>query len=309
MTDLRAAARDYLTLRRALGLKLVEADRMLDSFLEHLERRGASTVTVELAVAWAILPRQAKPWWWRQRLSAVRGFARYLQAFDPGTQIPPTGLIYSPVPRATPYLFEADEIVAILKAAEALRPALRGATYRTLIGLLAVTGMRVGEALALDDDDVAPDDAVVIVRHGKGGKSRELVVHPSTAEVLAEYREIRQSSCRRPKTSAFLVSTRGTRLHHSNVLLVFRGLINILGLATNVRGGRPPRLHDLRHRFAIVSLLDWYRQGVDVQARLAVLSTYLGHAHPADTYWYLSATPELLALAAQRLENAWAVLA
>lgn len=261
MTDLRAAARDYLTLRRSLGLKLIEAERMLDSFLDHLDCRGASTVTIELALEWATLPSHAKPWWWRQRLSAVRGFARYLQAFDPGSEIPPTGLIYSPVPRATPHVFEDDELAALLKAAEELRPALRGATYRSLIGLLAVTGMRVGEAIALDDDDVAPDDAVIIVRHGKGGKRRELVVHPSTAEVLAEYREIRQRSCPRPKTAAYFVSTRGTRLHHSNILLVFRRLIDELHLATRLRGGRPPRLHDLRHRFAIVSLLEWYRQG------------------------------------------------
>jgi integrase len=184
-------------------------------------------------------------------------------------------------------VFGEDEVLAVLKAAEGLRPALRGATYRSLIGLLAVTGMRVGEAMGLDDDDVALDDAVITVRHGKGGKCRELVVHPSTAEVLAEYREIRLSSCPRPKTSAFFVSTRGTRLHHSNVLLVFRRLTDELGLATRLPGGRPPRLHDLRHRFAIVSLLEWYRQGVDVQPRLALLSTYLGHAHPADTYWYL----------------------
>ena len=274
-----------------------------------MEGRGASTVTVELALEWATLPRQAKPWWWRQRLSAVRGFARYLQAFQADAEIPPTGVIYSPVPRATPYVFGDDELTALLRAAEDLLPALRGATYRSLIGLLAVTGMRVGEAIGLDDDDVVPGEAVVIVRHGKGGKRRELVVHPSTAQALTEYRQIRQGSCPRPTTPAFFVSTRGTRLHHSNILLVFRRLIDELGVATTPRCGRPPRLHDLRHRFAIVSLLEWYRQGVDVQPRLPVLSTYLGHVNPADTYWYLSATPELLALAAERLENAWAVLA
>ena len=168
--------------------------------------------------------------------------------------------------------------------------------------------MRVGEAIALDDDDVAPDDALVVVRNGKGGKSRELVVHPSTADALSDYRKIRRRLCPRPQNPAFFVSTLGTRLHYSNVLQVFRRLTDEMGLNDKSPTGRPPRLHDLRHRFAIVTLLGWYREGVDVQPRLPLLSTYLGHTNPADTYWYLSATPELLALAARRLENAWTVL-
>ena len=284
MTDLHAATSDYLALRRALGFKLVEAERMLGSFVEHLGARGASTVTVELALEWATLPRQAKPWWWRQRLSAVRGFARYLQAFDPEAEVPPIGLIYSPVPHATPYVFSEDELVALLRGAGSLRPPLRGATYRALIGALAVTGMRVGEAIALDDDDVVPEDAVVVVRDGKWGKSRELVVHPSAAKALSDYRSARRRRCPRPKTAAFFVSTRGTRLHYSNVCAVFRRLTDEMGLKARPPGDRPPRLHDLRHRFAITSLLEWHRQGVDIQPRLPVLSTYLGHANPRDTY-------------------------
>jgi integrase/recombinase XerD len=308
MSDLRAAAGEYLALRRSLGARLVEAERMLNGFVGYLEARGASTVTIELALEWATLPRQATAWWWRQRLSAVRGFARYLQAFDPDAEVPPTGLIYSPVPRATPYVFKDDEIVGLLAAAAELQPALRGATYRAFLGLLAVTGMRVSEAIALDDEDVGTSEALIMVRHGKGGKERELLVHPSAAGVLGEYRQIRRCACPRPKTTAFFISTRGTRLHYSNVLLVFRQLLGELGLSAGGSQGRPPRIHDLRHRLAIISLLGWYRDGLDVQPRLPVLSTYLGHKNPADTFWYLSATPELLALAARRLENAWTVL-
>jgi integrase/recombinase XerD len=308
MTDLRAVADEYLALRRALGYKLVEAERMLGQFVDHLDRCGASTVTVELALEWATLPRHAKPWWWCQRLSVARGFARYLQAFDPSAEIPPTGIIYSPVPHATPYVFSGDELVVLLHAAGTLSPALRGATYRTLLGILAVTGMRVGEAIALDDDDVDLDDAVVIVRHGKWGKARELVLHPSTVEALGDYRRARRRCCPRPKTAAFFVSTVDTRLHYSNVCVVFRRLTEEMGLTAARPGGRPPRMHDLRHRFAIVTLLEWYRQGVDVQPRLPLLSTYLGHVHPRDTYWYLSATPELLGLAAKHLDEAWRFL-
>lgn len=307
MTDVRAVAQEYLALRRSLGVKLVEAERMLNGFLDHLEARGASTVTVELALEWATLPREATPWWWRQRLSAVRGYARYLQAFDPRAEVPPTGLIYSRVPRATPYVFKDDELVRLLSAASKLRPALRGATYRTLLGLLAVSGMRVSEAFGLDDCDVDTDEALIVVRHGKCGKERELVVHPSTADALDEYRRVRRRFAQ-PKAPAFFVSTRGTRLHYSNVLLVFHQLLDEVGVGATQANGRSPRLHDFRHRFAITSLLGWYRDGLDVQRHLPVLSTYLGHAHPADTYWYLSATPELLAMAVRRLEDAWAVL-
>ena len=185
------------------------------------------------------------------------------------------------MPHATPYVFSEDELVALLRAAGSLRPPLRGATYRALIGALAVTGMRVGEAIALDDDDGVPEDAVVVVRDGKWGKSRELVVHPSAAKALSGYRSARRRRCPRPKTAAFFVSTRGTRLHYSNVCAVFRRLTDEMGLKARPPGDRPPRLHDLRHRFAITSLLEWHRQGVDVQPRLPVLSTYLGHANPA----------------------------
>jgi integrase len=281
---------------------------MLNSFLDHIESRGTSTVTVELVLEWATLPREATPWWWRQRLNAARGFARYLQAFDPSTEVPPIGLIYSPAPRATPYVFEDAELLSLLEAAAKLRPALRGATYRTLLGLLAVTGMRIGEAIALDDADVVVEESLIAVQHGKGGTQREIVAHPSVAEVLGEYREIRRVSCPEPTTSAFFVSTRGTRLHYSNISLVWHDLLDELGLGAAQHDGRPPRLHDFRHRFAITSLIGWYRDGLDVQPRLPVLSTYLGHTNPADTYWYLSATPELVVLAAGRLENAWTVL-
>lgn len=246
MTGLRAAAGDYLVLRRALGFKLERTGGLLDSFVDFVELQGAATITIDLALQWATQPRNATPWWWRQRLSVVRGFARYLQAIDPATEIPPTGLIDSPIPRATPYLFSEADVLAVMGAMAALNPPLRAATYRTLIGLLAVTGMRVGEAIALDDSDVDLEDAVVVVRRGKFGKSRQLVVHPTTVDALAAYRDIRRRRIPRPADTAFFVSTVGTRLHYANVQALFRRLTIDAGLGNRLDGTRPT-LHHLRH--------------------------------------------------------------
>jgi integrase/recombinase XerD len=305
MTDLRAAVEEYLGLRRALGFKLERAGGLLSGFIDHLEAKGASTVTTELAVEWATGPRQASAWWWQRRLTVVRGFARHLQAFDPATEVPPTGLIDAVPPRATPYLFSDVDVVGLLAAAKRLRPPLRAATYRTLVGLLAVTGMRVSEAINLDDSDV--DDGVVVVRRGKFGKTRQLVVHPSTFDALDEYRRRRRQHCPKPSTDAYFVSTVGTRLLYPNVRAVFQHLTHEVGLASGA-DGRRPTLHGLRHSFVVNTLARWYAAGLEVGPRLPALSTYLGHARPADSYWYMTATPELLAMAARRLERSLQVL-
>jgi integrase/recombinase XerD len=302
MTDLRAAAGDYLALRRALGFKLVQAERMLRSLVDHLQEQGAPAITTQTALQWATLPGRAKPWWWRQRLTAARGFARYLQAFDPSTEVPPAGMIYAPVTRRAPYPFSDADITALLQAAGQLTPPLRRATYQTLIGLLVVTGMRVGEAIALDTADVDMVEGLIVVRHAKFGKSRELVLHPTSVEALTCYRQTLQRYCPRPVTPAFFVSTVGTRLHYPNVSALFRRLTQQAGLP-NSPHGRPARLHDLRHLFAVRTLTDWHAAGLEVGPLLPALSTYLGHTQPADTYWYLTATPDLLQQAAQRLEK------
>jgi integrase/recombinase XerD len=188
-----------------------------------------------------------------------------------------------------------------MAAAHDLRPPLRAATYATVIGLLAATGMRVGETIALDRGDVDLTCALIVVRNGKFGKSRQLPLHPSAIEALTGYADTRDRLCPAPRTPAWFVSTTGTRLIYRNVHFVFHRLTQQAGLRARLPRCRP-RPHDLRHTFAVATLLDWYRDGGDVAARMPLLSTYLGHAQPANTYWYLSAAPELLAEAARRLE-------
>jgi integrase len=301
MTDFRKAVAEYLALRRALGFRLAQPGRMLASFADHLHEHGAERITVAVALEWAVLPADASPWWWQQRLSVVRGFARYLQAFDPATEIPPTGLLYSPAPRVALPVFSGDEIAALMDAAGSLPQPLRAATYRTLIGLVAVTGMRIGEAIALDDADVNLAGRLIVIRDGKFGKSRQLVIHPTAAGALAGYAGIRDRHFPRPASGAFFVSTKGTRLHYPNVSALFGKLAAQAGLAC--RDGRSPRMHDLRHSFAMTTLAGWHAAGADTGPLLPVLSAYLGHVDPAGTYWYLSASPDLLGRAARRLEN------
>jgi integrase len=310
MSDLRAAAAEYLALRRALGFRLTHAEQILRGLVSYLDERGITTITTGAALAWATQPAHAQPWWWSQRLTVARGFARYLQAFDPATEVPPPGLIRAPAPRATPYPFTEADIAALMAAAGRLRPALRAATYQALIGLLAVTGMRAGEVLALDDTDVAlardadagPGQDVITVRHAKFGKSRELVLHPTTARALGGYQQTRRQHCPQPVSPAFFVSARGRRLQYDTVKGVYYRLAHVAGLA-GPDGKHLPRLHDLRHSFAVTTLAGWHAAGLDTGPLLPALSTYLGHIEPADTYWYLSATTELLGHAARRLET------
>jgi integrase/recombinase XerD len=300
MSPLAGSLRDYLAMRRALGFKLERQGALLADFVGYMDRAGAPTITTELAVGWATRPAGADPSWPAARLSAVRGFARHLSAFDPATEIPQTDLLASNHPRATPYLYSADDVAALIAAAGETRSALLAATYRTLIGLLAVTGMRVGEAISLDRGDLDRDEGLLVVRDSKFGKSREVALHPSTFKAISAYTKLRDRLCPNPSTPAFLISTTGTRLIYKNVHQRFHRLTATAGLRPRSATCRP-RPHDLRHTFAVNTLLGWYRTGVDVQARLPLLSTYLGHIHPGSTYWYLSATPELLALAADRL--------
>lgn len=302
MTALHQAVSDYLAIRRAMGYKLEKPARLLPQFADFLEQRGAATVTTELAVAWARLPADQHPGLWATRLSTVRLFVAYLQTIDPASEVPAADLLPLKQRRTTPYLYRDDEIAALLAAAGALRSPLRSLTYRTLIALLAVTGLRTGEALGLDRGDVDFARGLLVVRNGKFGKSREVPLHPSTARALRGYLRARDRLCRAPATPALFITTRATRLHTHTAQRAFRELAECAGLG-NRPGPCRPRLHDLRHTFAVRTLLDAYRSGGDVKARLSLLATYLGHADPRDTYWYLSAAPELLAVAAQRLER------
>ena len=303
-SDLAQHVEDYLAMRHALGFKLRDYDHWLRQFVGYLDRISTTTITVESALAWVTQPAHAAPKWLAMRLTMVRGFARYMAGIDSATEVPSTHLLPDPRSRATPFIYSPSDIAALITAAQDSTNAPSTApSYRTLIGLLAVTGMRLGEAIGLDRDDVDLAEGVLVVRHGKFGKSRELVLHPSTVTALRDYAALRDRT-RLPTwtTRAWFVSSNGSRLVHQTVQHRFRRLTQTAGLAPRSATCRP-RIHDLRHTFAVNTLLGWYRAGVDVQARLPLLSTYLGHVDPAHTYWYLTATPELMRAVLQRLDR------
>ena len=302
MTALRQALSDYLAVRRALGYRLARAEKLLAQFLAFVEDRGEEHLTIETALAWATTPAGADPSWMSRRLSDVRRFAVHLRGIDPATQVPPADILPARTRRATPYLYSAEEISALMTATATLRGSHRRATYRTLIGLLAATGMRVGEAINLDRDDFDAVSGVLTVRNGKFGKSRELPLHPSTVGALGDYLRRADRPRQFPNVPALLLSPTGTRLLYTNVQNTFQRLVRYSGIKPHSPACRP-RLHDLRHGFAVNTILDAYRDGDDAGARLAILSTYLGHINPVHTYWYLSASPELLKLAGDRLER------
>jgi integrase/recombinase XerD len=302
MSPLQEALADYLTIRRAMGYKLERAGKLLTQFVDYLDDAGVTTVTIEHAVTWARLPAGGSVNWWAHRLSVVRGFAIYLSTVDPATEVPPTDLLPWRSQRAVPYLYSDDELDGLLAATDILSTPLRRATYHTLLGLLWVTGLRIGEAIRLDRSDLDIRAGLLVVRSTKFGKDRQVPLHPTTTAALTGYLKLRDRQVPSADTSAVFVSTAGTRLRYCNVHWTFLKLVDHAGLTPRSTSCRP-RIHDLRHSFAVNTVLDGYRTGVDVQARLPLLSTYLGHVHPANTYWYLSAAPELLELAGRRLED------
>jgi len=301
MTGLDEHLVDYLSLRRSLGYKLERAGLLLAQFVAHIRASGVETFSVADAVQWATLPAAGSGWWWKQRLSVVRGFAVYLHNLDPAVEVPPADLLPAGIPRATPYLYSEADITALMAAATTLRSPLRVATYQTLIGLLAVTGMRVGESIRLNRADVDLAEGVITVWHTKFDKSRRLPLHPSTTMALRDYLKNKERLAAGPVTSAVFISPAGTRLLACNVESTFRLLVARCGLQAR-SGNCRPRIHDIRHSFIVNAVLDGYRSGADVQARLPVISTYAGHVDPKATFWYLTASPELLAIAAGRLD-------
>jgi len=304
MSALDQAVNDYLALRRGLGFKLEMHGRVLPQFAEFLEQRDAMLITIALALEFATQPTSASVVWWHQRLAIVAGFARYLQGSDPRHEVPSSDLLPAKFRRAIPYLYSEAQIASLMAAAREIVSPLKAATYETLIGLLSVTGMRIGEAIALDRDDVELGEGRLTVHHGKNGRSREVALHPSTVTALDRYAHVRDELCPRPKDPSFLVTTTGMRLHRRTVGHEFDLLRRAVGLDRETLGRRA-RVHDIRHSFVLRTLLGWYRDEVDVEAQLPLLSTFLGHTHPSDTYWYIEAAPELLAMAAERLERTW----
>lgn len=298
--SLTAHASDYLAMRRSLGYKLRGEGRMLAGFAAQCDEEGQATITIQAALAWATVSRDAAPAQWRRRLSVVRGFARYLATMDPACQIPPPDLLPAPSHRPPPYIYSAEEIAALIHAAGTIGAPLPAATMQALISLIAATGLRVGEALTLDRGDAGPDTGTLTVT-GKNDQMRLVPVHPATAAMLASYAARRDQLCPHPASPAFFITSTGQRAAQGGVAETFARLLALAGIATPP-GRRRPRVHDLRHTFAVTTLTRWYRDGADVQAQLPVLSAYLGHSCPEATYWYLQATPQLLALAAARLE-------
>jgi integrase/recombinase XerD len=306
MKPLTKAIQDYLALRRNLGFKLRDAGMVLAKFASFMEQRNAECITTQLALDWAQQPSDVQPALWAQRLSYVRCFARHHIASDPKTEVPPPGLLPFRAARAHPYLYSIEEVQLLLNAALNLSPAieLRRWTFHALLGLLSVTGLRVGEALRLRFADVDLDNRVLTVRGTKFGKSRLVPIHASTRDVLANYRTRRANLLGDCDAAHFFVTGTGHQLDGGDVRRTFYRLSRQVGLR-GMNDSHGPRLHDFRHRFAVETLLGWYRSGQDVERRLPILSTYLGHVHVSDTYWYLSAHPELMTLAMTRLEQRW----
>ncbi|MHB8312649.1 MAG: tyrosine-type recombinase/integrase, partial [Candidatus Dormibacteria bacterium] len=295
-----------LRLRRALGFRLDFPGQVLPQFVTYLEAAGATTISVELAIAWAGLPDGVQPISLAHRLGAVRGFARYLATIDPATEVPPCGIWPSTARRPAPYLWSDAEVRALVIAARGLQPPLRATVYETLFGLLAVTGMRVGEALGLRWPDVDLADGVITICEAKFGRMRLVPLASSTTNALRAYAAHLDQLGPKPRSATFFISTAGTHLTYPSVHATFVDLTTALGLRT---ASERPRIHDLRHSFTVRTLLTWHRAGVDVADRMVVLSNYLGHVNPSGTYWYLSASPELMELAAARLNHRYGVRA
>jgi len=306
MSDLRESLQEYLAIRQSLGFKLTTPARDLRNFVAFLEGESAPYITTQLALRWAQEATGAQPVTRAARLNTVRRFAAWRNATDLRTEIPPRGLIPHRYRRKHPYIYSDEEVSKIVQAARRLPSpkGLRAHTYSTLFGLLAVTGMRVSEAVNLDRDDVDLEAGILTVRWTKFGKTRLVPVHPSARDALRSYVLRRDQVVPVSLTGSFFVSERGTRVTEGTARGTFAKVSRETGLRAPIkarRHGHGPRLHDMRHRFAVRTLIGWYRAGLDVEREIPKLSAYLGHVHVNDTYWYLEAVPELLALATERL--------
>jgi integrase len=304
MTEIGKALHEYLSTRRALGFKLYDEGTLLPQFLCFLQKENASFITTDLALQWATLPENVQPAYWARRLAMVRAFAKFYNALEPMTEVPPQGLLPYRYHHKHPYIYDDTEILRLLDASSCLQSAagLRASTYSTLFGLLAITGMRVSEPIALDQSDVDFRQNMLTVRQTKFGKSRLIPLHSSTVVKLQEYGRLRDLLFPEKQSPSFFISEKGSRLTDWAVRWTFVKLSREIGLrASNERHG--PRIHDLRHTFAVKTLIRWYQADVDVERHMPELAAYLGHTHVNDTYWYISAVPELMSLASLRLDR------
>ena len=306
MNTMRESLRDYLEMRRALGYKLRTPGASLVTFVGFMDEAQHEYITVDVAKSWAELPTSVHPAQWERRLSYVRGFARYCVAMDPRTEVPPQGVFPSAYTRPTPFLFTDEHIRRLLHAGTQLQggSSFVGVSICCLLGLLSVTGLRISEALGLTLDDVDLAAGTLLVRSSKFGKSRIVPLHESTIKVLTGYHRHRKRLLARRRVAHWFINIRGARMEYDHALDTFQKLSQQIGLPSGL-GKRRPHLHDLRHYFAIATLLRWYRDGQDIERRLPVLSAFLGHVEVRNTYWYLSACPDLLGAAKDRLEKRW----
>ncbi len=303
MSNLQDYLEGYLALRKALGYKLRTHRSSLKNFLQFVAEKKATTITTQLALAWAMKPGGATPKWWAYRLRMVHHFALYVRVRDLSTEVPPLTLLPYSHQRPKPYIYSEEEISRLIVAAKALpcRKGLRGLTYFTLFSLIWVTGLRISEALALDREDVNHTNQLLTIRNGKFGKSRLIPVHLSTSNALTHYARCRDQIFSYAQSPSFFLSTIGKRPTTAIAQLTFRQLCFKVGIRDNCHG-KGPRIHDLRHSFAVKSLIDIYKREHDVDQAVYALSCYMGHVGPSSTYWYFSAVPELLELARNRLE-------
>ncbi|MGB2614251.1 MAG: tyrosine-type recombinase/integrase [Phycisphaerae bacterium] len=301
MNTVGTILKDYLALRRSLGFKLQKHETTLGEFVSFFRAQKASYLTTGLALRWARNPKDADPAWWTDRLGMLRGFAAYWKTLDPRIEVPPLRLLLPQYKRPSPYIYTGRQICQILAATRQLASG-DNLTYWTLWGLLAVTGMRVGEALALNDEDVDLKQGTITVRDAKLSTSRRLPLHPTTRRILRRYVQQRRRRFPRPKSSSFLLIVDGRRPSHAVVWKTFQRVLTEAGI-DSLSHQKSPRIHDLRHSFAVNALIGFYRKGQDVDRRIHALSTYLGHKSVRCTYWYLTSVPELMSLALARLEK------
>lgn len=304
MRNLQKDLRHYIDVRRALGYKLRKHEPRLTEFVAFLEAKGSDHITIKLALAWATESSKGHKHSCFERLSFIRSFAKHMSSMDARTEILPTGTARRPEIALRPYIYTCEEIERLMEAARNLFSprGLRCHTYYHLVGLLATTGMRSGEAVRLANDDVKLSEGLITIRESKFGKSRVVPLHHTTAEALAGYKAQRNAFLKKVEAPTFFVNERCRSI--SNPHKSFRDICSAAGLQ-RTRNGIRPRMHDLRHTFAVQTLLAWYRAGADVERQLPILSTFLGHSHVENTYWYISSTPELLGAACERLESRW----
>ncbi len=307
MSALSEGLDSYVALRRRMGFVVRNETYALEGFVRFCDGLGAEIITTDLVMAWVMAPQGVGRSWLAKRFGLARSFAVYLHGFDANHQIPPARMVTDRYRRRNPYLYNDVEIVALMDAASRLRGELRPVTYRTVIGLLAVTGLRISEAINLNDDTVNLDDGHLTIRNTKFNKSRLVPLQSSTVDALHRYLASRSAAFadHAPGTGFFVTDT-GRQIHYRQCQATFAQCLELAGMTTEPR--RRPTLHDLRHTFAVNTLIDWYRsESVDVAAMMPYLSTYLGHVDPKSTYWYLTASPELAAVVAGRLDNTFEV--